>query len=120
MLRFKKTISFPLLNMKDLLKRFAGKRFFFLSLGVVGYFCLLYLNAYVIKSDFVLIEFFQEILTLPLICVQFVLFIFSIIYCIRDRFRIKTYSFWMFFILLVNNSFVIGSFVMAIIHAIQK
>ena len=40
--------------MKILFEKFTGKRFFFVTLGVVGYFCLLCLNVFFIKSDFVL------------------------------------------------------------------
>lgn len=96
--------------MKIILEKFAGKNFFFVSLGVVVYFCMLCLNAYVIKSDFIYIGIFQELLTLPLILFQLVLLVLSILHCIKDKFRIKTYSFWSFFILLISNSFVLISF----------
>jgi len=88
---------------------FTPKRLFFVSLGVVGYFCLLYLNAYVVKSDFVLIGVFQEMLTLPLLFAQLALWVVSIIYSIKEKFRVKSYSFWTFLILLLNNTFCIGS-----------
>jgi hypothetical protein len=100
-----------------MVKQSASKGFFFLSLGVVGYFCLLSLNNYVIKSTFVLIGVFQEMLTLPLLfLVQPILLVLSVKYCIKDKFRIKTYSFWSFVILLVSNSFLIGSFVLSKIN----
>lgn len=93
-------------------EKFIGKKFFFVSLGVVGYICLLYLNEYVIKSNFVLIGVFREMLTIPLLFfVQPVLLILSIIYCIRDKFRIISYSFWSFFILLISNLFILGTFI---------
>jgi len=84
---------------------------FFVSLGVVGYFCLLCLNACIFKSDSVLIGVFQEMLTLPLLIIQLALFIISIIYCINDRFRFKSYTLWTLFILLVSNLFLLGSFI---------
>ena len=100
--------------MKIIFKQFSGKRLFFVSLSVVGYFCLLFLNAYVVKSDFVLIGVFQEILTLPLLfLLQPALLVLSFMYCINDKFRIKTYSFWSFFILLVSNSYFLGSYIIA-------
>ena len=86
------------------------KGFFFVSSGVAGYFCLLCLNAYVIKSDFVLIGVFQELFTIPLLLFQWVLLILSIIYCIQNKFRLKTYSFWSFLILLVSNTCLLASF----------
>jgi len=101
----------PMENVKRMFEKFAGKRFFFVSLGVVGYFCLLCLNVFVIKSDFVLIGVFREIFTLPLLLLQFVLLVLSIMHCIKDKYRIKTFSFWSFLILLASNAFCIGSFI---------
>ena len=97
--------------MKTVYEKFPAKILFFVSLGVVGYFCLLCLNANMIKSDFVLIGVFQELLTLPLLLVQLILFILSIIYCINNKFRFKSYSLWAFFILLVGNSIFLGSLI---------
>ena len=91
--------------------KFSGKRFFCVSLGVVGYFCFLLLNTYVIKSDFCLIGVLQELLTLPLLIFQLALLVLSVIHCIKDKYRIRTYSFWSFIMLLVSNAFCIGSFV---------
>ena len=62
-----------------------SKIFFYLSLCVVGYFCLLLLNAYVIKSDFVLIGVFQEMLTIPLLFFQLVLLALTVIRCFREN-----------------------------------
>ena len=92
-------------------KKFAGKKFFILSLCVVGYMCSLFMNAYVFKSDFVLFGFFYELLNFPLIFLgQPALLVISVFYCIKDKFRIKSYSFWSFIILLISNVFVFGSF----------
>lgn len=96
--------------MKTILEKFTGKKFFFVSLVVVGYFCVLCLNAYIIKSDFIFIGIFQEALTLPLMLFQLILLILSILHCIKDKFRVKTYSFWSFFILLTSSLFIINSF----------
>jgi hypothetical protein len=99
--------------MVTLFNKSASKGFFFVSLGVVGYFCFLWLNAYVIHLDFYkdvsILGFFGEILTLPLLLFQLVLLVLSIIYCIKDKFRLKTYSFLSFLILLVSNVYFLGN-----------
>ena len=95
--------------MKTLFEKFTGKRFFFVALGVVGYFCLLCLNVFFIKSDFVLIEVFQEVCTLPLLFLQLVLLVLSIVHCIRDKYRIRTYSFWSFLVLVISNAYFLGT-----------
>ena len=97
--------------MKNLLDKFTSKRLFFVSLAVAGYFCLLCLNAYVVRSDFVLIGVFQELLSLPLLLFQLALLFFSIMHCVKEKFRIKTYSLWTFLILLISNSFFLGSII---------
>lgn len=89
---------------------------FFCTLSVAGYFGLLFLNGYVIRSNFVLIGVFQELLTIPLILLQLLLLVVGAIHCVSDRFRIRTYSFWSFIILLIMNSLVFGSFIRAWIH----
>lgn len=92
-------------------KIISEKKLFWISFAVVGYFCLLYLNAYFIKSDLVFIGWFQELLTIPFILFQFILLILSILYNTKDKFRVNRYSFWSFLILLINNLFVICSFI---------
>ena len=97
--------------MKILFDWLPPKRFFFVSLGVVGYFCLLLLNAYIIKSDFVLIGVFQELLTLPLLfIVQPGLLLFSIVNCVNEKFRLKSWSLATFLVLLISNLFFLGGF----------
>lgn len=88
-------------------KIISEKKLFWISIAVVGYFCLLYLNACFIKSDLVFIGWFQELLTIPIILFQFILLLISILYCIKDKFRVNGYSFWSFLILSINNVFVI-------------
>ena len=90
-------------------KIISEKKLFWISFAIVGYFCLLYLNAYFAKSDLVFIGWVQELLTIPFILFQFILLIIAILYCIKETFRINRYSFWSFFILLINNLFVICS-----------
>jgi hypothetical protein len=96
----------------------AGKGFFFMSLGVVGFVCFLILDWYILqfKLDSIILRHFLralgELITIPLLfLVQPALLVFSIIYCIKDRFRIKTYSFWSFILLLIGNLLVLEAFI---------
>ena len=66
------------------------------------YFGLLALNHYVIQSRFVLFGIIQELVTIPLMLIQLPLFVSSFVYCVKDSFNIKSYSFWSFVISLVN------------------
>lgn len=90
-------------------KLISERKLFWVSLVIVGFFCMLYLNAYCIKSDSIIIGWFQELLTIPFMLFQFVLLVISILYCVKDKFRVNGYSFWGFFILLLNNLFVVYS-----------
>ena len=81
-----------------------GETFFVLSCVVVGYFSFLFINAYVLKSNFFLISVIAEIITIPMMLLQFVIFILSIFNMIKDKFQGEnTYSFWSFLILLISN-----------------
>ncbi|HCY30879.1 MAG TPA: hypothetical protein DHV06_04870 [Bacteroides thetaiotaomicron] len=97
--------------MNMITKVISEKKLFWISFAVVGYFCLLYLNAYFVKSDLVFIGWFQELLTIPFTFFQFILLIISILFCFKDKFRVNRYSFWSFFILSMNNLFVICSLI---------
>jgi len=94
----------------------AGKVFFFISLGVVTYFCFLLLNSYVLHLKFTAIGVFQELLTLPLLLFQLVLLVFSVINCINEKFRIKSYHFWSFLILISSNSYLLATLIIARIN----
>jgi hypothetical protein len=99
--------------MNPLFEKSVGKGFFFMSLVVVGFFCFLILDWYILqfKLDSIILRhvlrFFGELSTIPLLFAQPVLLVFSIIYCIKDKFRIKTYSFWSFIISLTGNLLII-------------
>ena len=104
--------------MKTLLKIFAGKVLFFTSLGVVGFFCLIILDWYIfyLGLDLVFINIFINFVgNCLMVPVMFVIYpgllIISIIHCIHEKFRIKSWSFGSFFILLVSNPFCVGSIV---------
>ncbi len=94
----------------------SNKNLFYFSLLTAGYFILLCVNAYIIKSDFILIGVLQELLTLPMLIIQLFLFLISIKHCIKDKFRIRQYSFWAFSILLVGNLSTLGSLIITILR----
>ena len=97
--------------MNKLIEKSAGKGFFFVSLGVVGYVCFFILDYWYIYQyyeDITIIKFIvgfiREISIMPMLfIIQPGLFVFSIIYCIKDKFRIKSYSLGSFIILLISN-----------------
>lgn len=74
------------------------------------YFILLCLNTYVLKSDFVLIGVFQELITIPITLGQFAIVVISAILWAKESFRAQGYAFWTFLIALCNSLFVLGSF----------
>ena len=101
--------------------KFTGKTFFFVSLGVVGYFCFFILNWFICQfyNDIailrIIIGFIQELTMLPMLfLIQPGLLVFSIIHCIRERFRLRSWAFWSFLILLISNLFCLGSFFLRI------
>ena len=93
----------------------ADKGLFFVSLCVIGFLSFVILDYYIFHSDFFSIQIFRALgeltILLLLFIVQPALFVFSIYLCKKENFRIKTYSFWSFIILLVSNSFFFGSFI---------
>jgi len=101
-------------------KKIITQKLFYLSLCVAGYFVLLWINAYAIKFNLALIGFFQELLTIPLLIVLLFLFILSVKYCIDDKFRIKKYSFWTFFTLLITILLSFGSLFLVIFKNLKK
>lgn len=99
-----------------MLEKIDSKKLFYISSCIAGYFLLLCINAYILKSDFILIGYFQELLTIPMLLIQLFLFIFSIKYCIKDKFRVNKYPFWTFFVLLVSILFTFGSLLITIFN----
>ena len=103
--------------MSVMFDKFVGKRFFFISLSVAIYFCFFILDWYIYKwyEDIttikILIGILRELTMMPLLfIIQPGLFIFSIIHCINEKFRIRSWSFLSFLILLFSNLFCLGSF----------
>ena len=93
-----------------MIKKINIKFLFYTSLVLLGYFSLLYLNGYVIKSDAFAIQFVQELLTVPMLLVEFILFFLALTLWIRDKFSVKHYSFWTFLIVFISSLFTWGSF----------
>ena len=93
---------------------FNEKILFYLSVVIGAYFILLGLNAYVIKSEHVIMGVIREMVTIPIILIQIILLVFSIKYCLNNRFNIREYSFWAFSILLLTNLLILGTIVIAI------
>jgi len=103
-----------------MLEKINNKKLFYLSFCIAGYFLLLFINAYIIKSNFILIGIFQELLTIPMLIVLLFLFILSVKYSVADKFRIKKYSFWTFLILLVTILLTFGSLFLVIFNNVKK
>ncbi len=74
------------------------------------YFLLLLLDAFVFKTDFVLVGFVREFCTIPVIFAQFGIGVTAAIYWIKDNFKLKSYSLWAILITLCNSAFIVISF----------
>jgi len=101
-------------------KKINIKKLFYLSFCIAGYFLLLGINAFIVKSNFILIGFFQELLTIPMLIVLLIVFILSVKYSVDDKFRIKKYSFWTFLISSVTLLLTFGSLFLVIFKNMQK
>lgn len=93
-------------------EKFNNKILFYVSLLFVAYFSFLFLNAYIIKSDATFIGVFQELLTIPMLIAELLLFAFSIKRSLEQGFSLKSYSFWTVFIFFVLVMVTWGSFIM--------
>lgn len=87
-----------------------SKILFYISVLSSIYFLLLVLNRYVFKCEFVLIGVVQELITIPIMFAQFIICIASLIYWVKDGFRINEYSLWAFVISICNSLIIIGTF----------
>lgn len=88
------------------------KIFFHLSWASSLYFILVALETYrVIKIDTVIFGVIREMITLPLIGIQLMLFVWTLIYVIKDTENRKSYMLWTFLISLINAvTFIYGFF----------
>ena len=88
------------------------KIFFHLSWISSLYFLLIALETYgVIKIDAIMFGVIRELITLPLIGIQLVVFIWTLIYVIKAAENRKGYMLWTFLISMVNSAvFIYGFF----------
>lgn len=87
------------------------KLFFHISWASSLYFILLALETYhVIKIDAILFGVVRELITLPLIALQLVIFIWTLIYIIKDAENRKGYMLLTFLISFINTAFFIYGF----------
>ena len=68
------------------MKLITNKNILITAIIVVVYFTILFFNAYVFKSDVVLIGVFQEMLTMPMLVLQFVVLFLAV----KKMIEIKT------------------------------
>ena len=86
------------------------KTLFYTSILISCYFILLLLNAYVIKSENVVVGFLQELFTIALLILQLVLLFVSIKHwAVKDNFLMRKYSFWTFLILFISNAWTLST-----------
>lgn len=97
------------LNYKEMKKNI--KLLFHLSWVSSFYFILVALETYgVIKIDAIIFGVIRELITLPLIAIQLVLFIWTLIYLIKNPSDRKGYMLWTFLISMVNSAIFIYGF----------
>lgn len=94
-------------------KILSSKRLFYLSILIAGYFGFLYLNAKVLRWNSLFLQFVVELFTILFLIGQVALFIIAAIYWKKDKFSIKTYSFWALLVLLFNSLWTIGLLVVS-------
>lgn len=87
------------------------KAFFHISWICSLYFLTLALESYgFIKIDLVILGVIRELITLPLLGLQLVVFIWTLIYVIKDAENRKGYMLWTFLISLINTAAFIQGF----------
>jgi hypothetical protein len=67
------------------MKLITNKKVLIAGIIVTIYFSLLFLNAYVFKSKVVLIGVFQELLTIPMLLLQFVVLFFAVKKIVKNK-----------------------------------
>ena len=88
------------------MRKLSEKIIFFITILIIGYFVFITVNQYIIKSNNFWLGFIRELITIPLLIFQIFLFLITIIQCIINKFKIKTYSFLTFIILLISIIFI--------------
>lgn len=87
------------------------KSTFFLALFSVLYIGLIFLNGTVFKIENVILEVIQQITTIPVILIQFALFLFVLSRSIKRNFQFLSYSFFSIIILSVSLISIVMSFI---------
>ncbi|RYF77893.1 MAG: hypothetical protein EOO39_02835 [Cytophagaceae bacterium] len=87
-----------------------NRTLFFVSVAIAVYLLSLYLNGYVLKLDYVLIGVLQELLTIPVLVLLVVLFIFTIIRITRSGTLKGPYLYGAFSLLSVSLVSIVSSF----------
>ena len=82
-----------------------------MSIIVVGYFIFLYLNVHILHIDNFLVSIISEIMIMPMLVSELILFLLSMTQSIIDKFKINNYSFWTSIILLISIIFTWGSLI---------
>ncbi len=88
-----------------------NKRLFILSIITVVFFGLLFFNAYVLKSESVLMGAIREMITIPMLLLLGFLIYFSIKFSLKDRFSIRKTSFWSLAMLTCVAVIIVSSFI---------
>jgi hypothetical protein len=88
-----------------------NKKLLILSIITVVFFSLLFFNAYVLKSEYVLVGVIREIATIPMLVFLVFLLYFSIKYSLKDKFSIRKTSFWSLAMLACLVVILINSFI---------
>ena len=84
--------------------RISGKTIFYLSILILAYFAFLFFNSYLLGSENVVIGFFQQLLTIPLLIIQLVLLFICISRIVQKRNgSLEEYLFPAVIILLLTN-----------------
>lgn len=65
------------------------------------YFVFLVLNAYILKLDGRVVRFIGEVLTFPMLIASFIMLTISVRHVIGDKFKVGSYSFWSFIMMLI-------------------
>ena len=87
-----------------------NRNLFGASVFILGYFILLALNEYFTKSEFVVTGFVRELFTIPLLMLQLVLLVVATKrWVAEDRFSVRKFPFWATLVLLISNSWTLGS-----------
>ena len=90
------------------MKTLSNKLLFIVSTMVIGFFVFLYLNTYILKSNYPLISVVQELLTIPTLLIELCLFVFTIERINKNGILSDRYLLGSFVLLLLSIIFSFG------------